>query len=98
MDEVFGKIILSIIKPIKVHNQPVGFVAIDLFLDNLPEIMKSYKLGDGGYSFLISKDGTILYHPNDELVLNKQLQSMSGDLGNIGQQMIKGETDLNLAL
>ncbi|KRG14640.1 hypothetical protein ACA29_05740 [Lederbergia galactosidilytica] len=45
MDEVFGKVILSIMKPIKVNDEPAGFVAIDLFLDKLPDIMESYTLG-----------------------------------------------------
>lgn len=98
MDEVFGKVILSVMKPIKVNNQPVGFVAIDLFLDGLPEIMQSYKLGDEGYSILLSDDGTILYHPNNELILNEKLQLMSGDLGNIGKKMIEGKKGLNLSL
>lgn len=98
MDEVFGKVILSIMKPIKVNDEPAGFVAIDLFLDKLPDIMESYTLGKGGYSFLLSEDGTILYHPNPDLILDEQLQSMSGDLGEIGEKMVKGEKGLSLNL
>ncbi|WP_244853403.1 methyl-accepting chemotaxis protein [Ornithinibacillus bavariensis] len=97
MDEVFGKIILSVMQPIKVDNQPIGIVAIDIFLDGLPETMQSYKLGEGGYSFLLSSDGTILYHPNNELILQEKLQNMSGDLGEIGTQMIEGEKGLRLS-
>ncbi|MBM7600359.1 methyl-accepting chemotaxis protein [Virgibacillus halotolerans] len=97
MDEVFGKVILSVMKQIQVDGQPVGFVAIDLFLDELPQLMQSYELGDDGYSFLLSDDGTILYHPNDALILETKLQSMSGDLGNIGEKMIKGDKGLSLS-
>lgn len=97
MDEVFGKIILSAMKPIKVNGDTVGIVAIDIFLDQLPELMQSYKMGESGYSFLISSDGTVLYHPDETLILEEQLQSMSGELGNIGNKMIAGETGLQLA-
>ncbi|MFJ5770870.1 methyl-accepting chemotaxis protein [Psychrobacillus sp. NPDC093180] len=96
MDEVFGKMILSAMKPIKEGNNTVGIIAIDLFLDELPQLMQSYKMGENGYSFLLSNDGTILYHPNSELILEQKLQSLSGEIGNVGQKMVKGEKGLEL--
>ncbi|MFC4409929.1 methyl-accepting chemotaxis protein [Chungangia koreensis] len=96
MDEVFGKMILSAMKPIKEGNNTVGIVAIDIFLDQLPQLMESYKMGESGYSFLLSNDGTILYHPNSDLILDQKLQSLSGDIGNVGRKMVKGEKGLEL--
>ncbi|WP_010098512.1 methyl-accepting chemotaxis protein [Ornithinibacillus scapharcae] len=97
MDEVFGKMILSAMKPIKVGGETVGIVAIDIFLDQLPQIMQSYKMGENGYTFLLSKDGTILYHPNSEIILEQKLQALSGEIGTIGSNMVAGETGLELA-
>ena len=96
MDEVFGKMILSAMKPIKEGENTVGIVAIDIFLDELPQLMQSYKMGENGYSFLLSNDGTILYHPNSELILEQKLQSLSGEIGNVGQKMVEGEKGLRL--
>jgi len=96
MDEVFGKMILSAMKPIKEGGNTVGIVAIDIFLDELPQLMQSYKMGKDGYSFLLSNDGTILYHPNSELILEQKLQSLSGEIGNVGQKMVEGEKGLRL--
>jgi len=96
MDEVFGEMILSAMKPIKVNGNTVGIVAIDLFLDELPQLMQSYTMGENGYSFLTSNDGTILYHPNSELILNQKLQSLSDGLGDIGKKMVEGEKGLEL--
>lgn len=96
MDEVFGKMILSAMKPIKEGTNIIGIVAIDLFLDELPQLMQSYKMGENGYSFLLSNDGTILYHPNSELILEQKLQSLSGEIGNVGQKMVNGEKGLEL--
>ncbi|RDW20763.1 methyl-accepting chemotaxis protein [Oceanobacillus chungangensis] len=96
MDEVFGKIILSVMKPIKMDGNTVGIVAIDIFLDGLPELMQSYKMGESGYSFLISNEGTFLYHPKDELIIEQKIQSLSGEIGNIGKKMVKSEKGLEL--
>lgn len=97
MDEVFGKVILSAMKPIKENGNTIGIVAIDIFLDEIPDLMQSYKIGESGYSFLVSNDGTILYHPNSELILEQKIQSLDGDQGNIGQKMVNGESGLQLA-
>lgn len=97
MDQVFGKVILSAIKQIKDGNKTLGFVAIDLFLDDLPGIMQSYKLGKGGYSFLLDNNGTILYHPDKKLILEKKLSDLTGDMGKIGQKMVTGKEGLQLA-
>ncbi|WP_260858085.1 methyl-accepting chemotaxis protein [Bacillus sp. FJAT-22090] len=96
MDEVFGKMILSAMKPIKEGGNTVGIVAIDIFLDELPQLMQSYKMGENGYSFLLSHDGTVLYHPNSELILEQKLQSLSGEIGNVGQKMVEGKKGLEL--
>ncbi|MBP2079205.1 methyl-accepting chemotaxis protein [Oceanobacillus polygoni] len=97
MDEVFGKMILSAMKPIQENGNTVGIVAIDIFLDQLPELMQAYRMGESGYSFLTSSDGTVLYHPDETLILEEQLQDMSGDMGTIGNKMIAGEKGLQLA-
>lgn len=96
MDEVFGKVILSAMKPIIENGETIGIVAIDIFLDEIPDLMQSYKIGESGYSFLISGDGTILYHPDSELILEQKLQTIDGEIGQIGQNMIEGKSGLQL--
>ncbi|WP_217587624.1 methyl-accepting chemotaxis protein [Lentibacillus saliphilus] len=94
MDQVFGKVILSVMKQIKVNGQPYGFVAIDIFLDDLPNIMQTYTKDEDGYTFLLGADGTVLYHPEESHILNDKLQDLEGDLGSIGENMIAGESDM----
>ncbi|MFC4766447.1 methyl-accepting chemotaxis protein [Effusibacillus consociatus] len=97
MDEVFGKVIISIMKQVKDESSnTTGFVAIDLFLDHLPAIMKSYEFGKTGYTFLLAKNGTILYHPNQEKIMKENLPELKGEIGSIGQKMIAGEKGLKL--
>lgn len=97
MDQVFGKVILSVMIQVKDGQNVLGIVAIDLFLDALPEIMKSYKIGESGYTILLAPDGTIIYHPNEQYVVKEKLLAMPG-LGIIGKNMVAGETGLQTAV
>jgi diguanylate cyclase (GGDEF)-like protein/PAS domain S-box-containing protein len=45
----------------------IGVMGIDVSLENLSKIISDIKMGDTGYAFLFSKDGTILAHPNSNL-------------------------------
>jgi len=78
------------------HN---GIVFIDVSLDYIKEMMKdSLKFGENGYGFVISKEGTFLYHPLDVYVnSNKTIFDLAKDIdskksGVIGQEALKGES------
>ena len=58
-------IIITVSKAVKnVYGEIVGAVGIDVSLGKLSEEIKNIKIGDSGYIFLFSKDGTILAHPD----------------------------------
>ncbi len=97
MDQVFGKVIMSVMKVVKLNNEQVGIVAVDLFLDSLPSIMEQYKIGTTGYSILLAPDGKVIYHPNQALIMDKPLTEQQGDLGAIAKKMISGENGLEKA-
>ena len=42
----------------------IGVMGMDISLDKLSKIISDAKIGDTGYVFLYSKDGTVLAHPN----------------------------------
>lgn len=56
----------------------IGVMGIDVSLEKLSEIIRNVKMGETGYAFLYTKDGTILAHPNSKLnfknikMLNKE--------------------------
>lgn len=97
MDEVFGKVIMSVMKEVKVNDVVVGIVAADLFLDSLPAIMEQYKIGETGYSILLAPDGNIIYHPDQDRIMDKPLTSENGDIGKIAGKMTAGENGLETA-
>jgi len=49
---------------------PLGVVTIDVSMDVIRNIVRSLDLGGMGYSLLISDQGRLLYHPDEELVLS----------------------------
>ena len=76
-----------------------GIVTADISLDWLVRIISSvssFKSGSG-YSFLISKKGNFVSHPNESLILKESIFSIAETLENprlreIGENMIRGET------
>jgi two-component system sensor histidine kinase YesM len=45
-----------------------GVLLVDMNLSGIERIFSSVRLGDSGYLFLISREGTIIYHPKQQLI------------------------------
>lgn len=54
----------------------IGVVGLDISLKKISEVIKNIKIGNSGYLFVYSKDGTIIAHPNSELPF-KNLNKLS---------------------
>lgn len=96
-DEVFGKVIMSVMKTVEVDNEVVGIVAADIFLDSIPEIMEQYKIGKTGYTILLDSKGNVIYHPNEDLVMKDPFTEQKGDLGKVAEKMLGGKQGLETA-
>ncbi|WLV25602.1 methyl-accepting chemotaxis protein [Aciduricibacillus chroicocephali] len=93
MDQVFGKVIMSVMKVVEVDGKEVGIVAADLFLDSLPSIMEQYKIGNSGYGILTAPDGNVIYHPDNKHVL-KPLADAGSDWRKLSEKMKSGADGL----
>lgn len=63
-----GQVVLSVVAPAFDKNgKALGVVGVDLSLAHMIDVMREYKIGKNGYMLLLSSDGTIIYHPNEEL-------------------------------
>jgi len=74
----------------------IGVLTSDISLDWLQEYMNSIKIYETGYGFMISSNGTIVTHPDKELIMNETIFSIADSqespmLREIGKNMIKGE-------
>ncbi len=101
-DEGAGNILMSTYSvPFYDLNSPEkklwGVTTADISLAWLQEIVQAIKIGETGYGFLITKNGTFVTHPNSRLIMNETIFSLAegkGDarLREIGRRMIAGET------
>lgn len=96
VDMVTGKLVITATQKITNNGKVKGFVAIDISLDKLPGIMKSYKMGESGYTFLLSKAGTVLYHPKSELIMNAKITEIHPYLLEILNEMVNGHEGVKL--
>ena len=73
-----------------------GVVVADVSLDGLTEVVSSLKVLKTGYSFLVSRNGTVLAHPSKEMVMKETIFSIAKARNNptlhaIGGKMARGE-------
>ncbi|MFH1625109.1 MAG: SpoIIE family protein phosphatase, partial [Pseudomonadota bacterium] len=84
-------------KTVSGKRQLRGVVTADISLSWLEKIVASVKIAETGYAFLVSKNGTFVTHPGENLVMNETVFSVAearGDsrLREIGREMIKGRS------
>ena len=75
-DEGAGNIIMStysapFYKTVSGEREFMGIVTADVSLEWLEKIVSSIKIAETGYGFLISQNGTIVTHPDKNLIMNK---------------------------
>ncbi|MCJ2164832.1 MULTISPECIES: SpoIIE family protein phosphatase [unclassified Pseudodesulfovibrio] len=83
-----------------VENKTVfaGVVTADISLNWLQEMVRSIRLYETGYAFMLSRHGTFITHPDRRLVMNQTMFSLAEELGSerlrkLGQSMLKGESN-----
>ena len=70
VDSSTGKIILSAVTPVydEATGEVLGATGMDISLEQMTNVMSEYKIGSKGYIILLSGAGTILYHPQSDLM------------------------------
>lgn len=96
-----SKLVVSYYSPIKIRDKAdnlitVGSVISELSLLDLADSINTLNIGNSGYAFLVSKDGTYLSHPNKEWIMNKNLFNISEQEYSDSQSQIKKLLNNNL--
>ncbi len=70
VDSTNGKMVLSAAAPVydDVTGDILGAVGMDITLDQMTKLMSEYKIGRKGYILLLSGDGMIVYHPQNDMI------------------------------
>lgn len=95
IDDITKKLVVSILYPIYDGTEIVGNTAIDLMIDEMSAYISEFKIGDSGYSILITDDGTIVSHPDETKILESNLKDEGGKVAELAGKMISGEQGLD---
>ncbi len=85
--------------PIKDNGEFIGVTYADISLKILSTLMKEVNILDG-YPFIISNNGTFIYHPDKSYVMTESIFSLAEQFNNpelrqLGRKMIKGESEVS---
>lgn len=96
LDANTGQMVVTISIPLKDSSgKALGVAGVDVAIDKISEYMKGFKIKDSGYAFLVDSKGTMLYHPQKELILKDNVAKYEGKAGEIGAKMLKGEKGMD---
>jgi methyl-accepting chemotaxis protein len=87
-DAATGNMVVSVTYPIVKNGKTLGATGIDITIDEITNMVNSYKVGKNGYLILLDSEGTVLSHPNKDLVLKK----LPDDLNSIFNKIISKKT------
>ena len=89
VDAATKTLIITIATPAK----PAGVVGGDLSLQVLVDIINSLDFNGNGYAFLVSADGQILVHPDNDLVMKNLKDVFPTNTPRIGSDFSEAELD-----
>lgn len=78
VDEQSGGICITLSKAIYSGGSIIGVAGMDMYMDDLVTLIESSYNG-GNYVFLVSKEGTILTHPDEDIALSTEKSTTIAD-------------------
>lgn len=69
VDASTHKLVISLVAPIQRDNAIAGVFGADLELDAINDFLKKFDFGGKGFAFLIDDAGTVLVHPDKDMVM-----------------------------
>ena len=78
IDEQSGGICITLSKAIYNGNSIIGVAGMDMYMDDLVTLIESSYNG-GDYVFLVSNEGTILTHPDEDIALSTEKTTTISD-------------------
>jgi methyl-accepting chemotaxis protein len=93
VSQATGKIIVNSIALAKDNSGAnVGMVLAAIYVDAVVEKVNDLKLGEDGYSLLVSKEGTYIVNPDESAIMKKKISEEDDPaLRTLGEKMLSGE-------
>lgn len=91
-----GKALIVMGAPIKnSSDQSIGTMVSAINLEYIQNKIKNFKFGNDGYSILIGNDGTLIVHPDENLVMKSKITDIDNEeIKNLGNEMLKNDSGL----
>ena len=85
-----GKTLVVIGVPIKNEaDKSIGTMISAVNLSYIQDKVKAFKFGEKGYSLLLGKDGTVLVHPNEEVIMKSKIAEVEdANMQSLGKEML----------
>ncbi|MEF8817499.1 MAG: methyl-accepting chemotaxis protein, partial [Salinibacter sp.] len=75
-----GKLMLSFLHPIERDGVPVGVGGVDVSVDYWQQRAREMQVQESGYAFIVSPNGKLVAHPNEQWAGTETLQSLGDSL------------------
>jgi len=91
-----GKHCVSVCGPVFDNNNFIGILRTIVYLENIQEMIDHAPVGNDGYAWILSDDGNVIYHRNQELIgknifdINIGLEGDEEDEKNVVESMTRG--------
>jgi methyl-accepting chemotaxis protein len=86
-----GNTVISVTSPVFKDGEFAGVMAVDLDGEAITKIADKLKLGTG-YSFILSKNGMFIAHPDRSLVMKVNATDMKSQMGEMAKDMVTGHS------
>jgi methyl-accepting chemotaxis protein len=85
-------LVVNLGAPLMKDGKPQGFMSGSLAINEVSKTVASATIGETGYAFLFDTQGTIIFHPNSEMVLKNIKDLGSPELTEAFQKASQGQT------
>ena len=92
ISQATGKIIVNSIAVARDNaGKPVSMILAAIYVQSVMEKVQAWKLGEQGYSLLVSKEGVYIVNPDENAIMKKNISQESDPaIVELGQKMLSG--------
>lgn len=93
LSKLTGKYGFSVAAPLIGENgQTVGVVYYRMDVDFMEAITDSINISENSYAYIVDGTGTVIVHPDSELITTLNIAEQSGSLGKVGNDLKAGQS------
>lgn len=98
ISKVDGKMVVSVVAPIKNNNQIIGVLGGTVTVDTLISRINEIKIAQSGYAYVIQGDGLTIIHPDKSVVMKQNIlkdENATNQSKEIIKKMIHGDEGIS---